>query len=300
MTPLEQARDALTRAGVPGAVKSARHVPPIVSPMCRGADWTCLVVETDDDALFLKLQEADAAGFVSAADAALAAGAAAALGVAPAVRFTQSHVIGFDLLPSPWREARLGDLDPSAVLEAVLRAKRALHDAPVQLRDWDVFEQIARQASRVPAPPLDLLAAVADIQAALRAAGQDRRFGHCDGVISNMMLHPDGAVRLVDFDCAGMADPFYDIGIFLNEVCEQPRDWHAGLEMAFGRSSSEVASRCQAYGIADDLLWGLWGLAQQAASPRTGLEYLKYGMWRLLRCRMAVQRTEHDNLLRDL
>jgi hypothetical protein len=296
MTALEQAQDGLARAGVAGTVRGARLVPPIVSPMCRAADWTCVAVETQDDALFLKLAEPDAA----MADAAAGARAAAALGIAPALRFAQAGVMGFDLLAPPWREARLGDLDHPAVLEAILRAKRALHDHPARLRDWDVFAEIAREAARVAAPPLDLMAGVAEVQAALAAAGQDRRPGHCDGVVSNVMLHPDGFVRLVDFDCAGMADPCHDIGIFLNEACQQKRDWHRGVEMAFGRSSPEAVSRCQAFAIADDLLWGLWGLARHEASPLASLEHLKYGRWRLLRCRMALRRAEHGDLLKHL
>lgn len=48
---------ALRAAGVSGAVNAVTPVDPIVSPMCRAADWTCHAVTTADDACFVKLRE---------------------------------------------------------------------------------------------------------------------------------------------------------------------------------------------------------------------------------------------------
>ena len=65
--------------------------------------------------------------------------------------------------------------------------------------------------------------------------------------------------------------------------------WQAGVEMAEGRRDARVLDRCRAYAVADDLMWGLQGLILSATSPRRDLEFLKYGEWRLLRCRMALR-----------
>ena len=75
------------------------------------------------------------------------------------------------------------------------------------------------------------------------------------------MLGPGGQVMLVDFDCAGMADPHYDVGTVLNEACEADADWDRGLEMAFGSTRPQARHRCRAYAVADDLFWGVWGLS---------------------------------------
>jgi thiamine kinase-like enzyme len=100
------------------------------------------------------------------------------------------------------------------------------------------------------------------------------------------MLGPNDAVMLVDFDCAGMADPHYDIGVLLNEACQSEAEMHTGLDLAFGRDDPRDLNRCRLHAFADDVFWGLWGLAMAATSPRQGLEFLKYGEWRLLRARM--------------
>ena len=303
MTVRERVEAALRDAAIPGRVASVAQVAPIVSPMCRAADWTCLQVRTEADACFVKLREPDAASFVASADAVAAARQAAALGLAPALRFAGPGVMVFDLLQPPWREARLGDLAQPSVLESVLAAKRRMRRGPALARNWDVFEQIEAMATGLANPPTDLpelRQAVTRIKDALAASGTDRLPCHADGTVSNIMVHPNGGVRLVDFDCAGMTDPYYDTGIVLNEACASDADWHAGMEAAWGRATPGELARCRLYGIADDLLWGLWGMSQHAASERLALEFLKYGAWRLLRCRMALRRSEHSDVLRQV
>ncbi len=61
-----------------------------------------------------------------------------------------------------------------------------------------------------------------------------------------------------------------------------------GLDLAFGRDDPRDLNRCRLLAFADDVAWGLWGLAMSATSPRRGLEFLKYGEWRLLRARMML------------
>ncbi len=278
----------LQAAGFDGAVVSITTVAPIVSPMCRAADWTCFAVRTNTDACFVKLREPDTAEFADSTNAGAGARLAASLGVSPALRLALPDALVFDLLPPPWREARLGDLGNPAVLAAVLGAKRLIQRGPALPRNWNVFEQIAKFAA---VPGLDALRQkVSYLQQALDAVGTDRMPAHADGTVSNIMLHDDGGVRLVDFDCAGMTDPHYDIGVVLNEACTDEAAWSAGVEMAFGASTSQALARCRAYAIADDLFWGLWGLSRHAVSARGDLEFMKYGRWRLLRCRMALQR----------
>jgi hypothetical protein len=289
----------LRAASIGGPAVSTSRVASIVSPMCRAADWTCLAVHTADDACFIKLRESDAAGFVTVADAAAGARCAAELGLTPALRSVQPDALVFDLLPPPWREARLGDLAQPEMLGAVLAAKRRLQRGPPLARQWDVFGQIDRlflTVSDAPAELAGMRAAVTAIGAALSASDQERVPCHADGTASNIMLHPDGRVRLVDFDCAGMSDPHYDFGVTLNEVCTTETEWQAGIEAAFGRSTRRDLARCRAYAAADDFFWALWGISCHAASTRGTLEFLKYGHWRLLRCRMALRRPDclHD------
>ena len=140
----------------------------------------------------------------------------------------------------------------------------------------------------LPADADALLASVGAIGAALEAAGRDVAPCHNDGQASNILLGPGGDVLLVDFDCAGQSDPHYDLAVLLNEAHDFEAGWQAGVEMQEGRCDARVLNRCRAYAVADDLLWGLRGLILSATSPRRDMEFLKYGEWRLLRCRMAL------------
>ena len=296
MTVQDRVEAVLQAAGVEGAVVSLSAVAAIASPMCRAVDWTCVAVLTTSDACFVKLREPDAATFVTSADAAAGGRHAAALGVAPTVRFAQADAMVFDLLQPPWREARLGDVAQSDTLARVLEAKCRMHGGPALLRQWDVFEEIDRFKS---VPGLsDLRQPVEAIRAALATNAHEGVPAHADGTVSNVMLDGNGGIRLVDFDCAGMTDPHYDVGVLLNEACADDVGWHGGLEAAFGASTRRNSARCRAFAIADDLLWGLWGLSRHAVSTRRSVEFLKYGEWRLLRCRIALQR--HAALVREL
>ena len=272
----------------------------VASPMCQAVDSMNAIVTKDGsgDALFLKLLQPDMAGWVDFAAAYAGSVAGMQAGVAPEVVFClpEHSALGFTYYPEPWRGARLDDLRRSEVLAAVIAAKAALRRGPALPRQWDVFEQIhayaARaRAARVALPPdmPALLAQVDTIHDALTAAGRDSLPCHNDGQSSNILLGPGGRVLLVDFDCAGQADPHYDLAVILNEAHDFEDGWRAGVEMQEGRCDQRVLDRCHAYAVADDVLWGLWGHTLSATSPRHGVEFLKLGEWRLLRARMALR-----------
>lgn len=274
-------------------------VAPVASPMCQAVEWVNVVCGEGGAApLFLKIRHAELAPFIDLPAAHAGALAGARAGVAPAVRLfaPAQGAIGFEWYPPPWRAARLDDLRRPEVLARAIAAKQALRRGPALMRAWDVFARIDEHAAlaaaagvTLPADLPALLAQAGEIAAALRAAGQESLPCHNDGQASNILLGPDDGLLLVDFDCAGQADPHYDLAVLLNEACLFDADWQAGIEMQEGRCDPTVLNRCRAYGVADDLLWGLWGLILSARSPRRDVEFLKYGEWRLLRCRMALR-----------
>ncbi len=186
----------------------------VASPMCQAVDWANFVVSAEGapDALFLKVAHPDMAGFVDVAAAHAGACAGAAAGVAPAVEwFLPGHgAIAFAFRPAPWRGARLDELRRPEVLQAAIAAKAAVRRGPAMARGWDVFARVrghaalARAAGVVlPADADALLASVAEVGAALDAAGRDLAPCHNDGQASNVLLGSGGEVLLVDFDCAG-------------------------------------------------------------------------------------------------
>ncbi len=300
---LDRARAALGLGLAPQPGPAA-----IVSPMCQAVDWSCWTVEAAG--LFLKLREPDAMPFVDLQATATATEAAAALGLSPAVRFVlpERQAIGLDLLRHPWRTARLHDLADPATFAAVLAAKKAFRDGPPLRRKWDIFAHAEAMRQAVdgagdgigPADQAALMAGISQAREALAAGGQDSRPCHADGLASNLMLGPHGVVMLVDFDCAGMSDPHLDVGVLLNEAYGSEAEMRPGLDLAFGRDDPRDLNRCRLLAFADDVAWGLWGLAMAATSPRRELEFLKYGEWRLLRARMMMGDGAFDDRLRRL
>ena len=276
----------------------ASGVPAVASPMWQAVEWSNAIATLDGQQAFVKCLEPDMAGAVDAVAAYEGAVAAAGQGVGPAVLFASDdrQTIGFRYLPPPWRSAWLGDLQNADVLASVITAKKSMRRAPPLARVWDVFAEFRAWLARAEASgtslPTDMpsLAEIAgQIEQAVTAAGFDRAPGHNDGQASNVMLGPDGAVMLVDFDCAGMSDPYYDLAAILGEACLFEADWRRGIELHDGSCNESLLLRCRAYSVADDLLWGLRGLVLSQTSPRRGLEFLKYGEWRLLRARSALR-----------
>jgi hypothetical protein len=279
---------------------------PVVSPMHRGVASDCVVVRADGvEPMFLKLAHSDMRVDILP-EAATAARLAAQAGVAPGVMLEQPGALGLAYLPSNWRYARSGDLQDFVLMGEVLKAKRRLHAGERLGRRFCPFTRIETLYTEAIAAgvmlPEDidhLLRAACLIREAVTAAGFDLAFCHNDAASSNIMLK-DGAVMLVDFDIAADNDPWYDIGALINEVCDFDAPRRAAVEMAAGRYEEALFNRCRLYGAVDDLMWGLWGLTRAFTSPRTGIEFWKYGTWRLLHARSTIAARDFELWLRRL
>jgi hypothetical protein len=305
----ETALGASPLAGLPG-LRWTPGLPTIASPMRQAVDAANWIVEADGVApVFLKIYFADAAAGLDLAAAWAATTHASALGVAPEARFALSDhdAIATTYLPPPWRPAFLGDLARPAVMTAAIAAKRVFHAGAALARVWDVFAETgtllarARVASiALPSDIDDLAAWSRTAGAAIQAAGVDLRPCHNDGSASSLMLGPDDAVQLVDFDCAGQADPAYDLALLLNEASAFGDPWSDGVALYAGTAVPTLIDRCRIYAAADDILWGVWGWLSSATSPRRSVEFLKYGEWRLLRARRALREPGFADRLRRL
>lgn len=284
--------------------------PGIVSPSHRGVDSSRWLVSVDGAAPshLLKVVHPEHVGLVDAAAAFDAQKTAASLGCTPAVLHADAGraAIVAEFLDG-WATARMDDLRKPDILAGVLALKRTIHAGPALSGGWTVFDRLraldeARRAAGVVGPD-DLwwmLDAVAGIDEAIAAAGWDPRPAHADGLASNVMVSPDGDVLLVDFDEARNIDPFYELGILLNEAFQFESEMLPALEMFEGAVHRSTLARCRLYAVADDLAWGIWGLLMDATSTRGHLEFLKYANWRLLRCRMAIRHPGFEEKLRTL
>lgn len=297
-----------------GAFTVAPAPAPIASPMYRGIDAEAVVVRHGGRSWLVKryhreMLASTAAPGIDLAIAAQASRQAGIAGIAPALRHADlDHAtLVFDHLAPPWREARLERLMQPETLAAVFAMTRRFHATALLGRGLDPFalvraEHEAALAARAPLPRDDvwLLDQVATIGAAIAAAGLDRVPCRATGLASDVMLGEGGAVMLLDFDRAGDADPYYDLGILLTEAFTFEPPMRAAIEIWAGVCDEALLARCQLYGIADDVLWGLRMLRLAHLSPRTGIEFFKYGEWRLLRARTNLRRWSFEAKLRSL
>lgn len=285
--------------------------PGLVSPSHRGVDSERFLLSVDGarPEHLVKIIHPEHATFVALDQVLAAARSAADLGCGPRI-VAADPALGtmiMDHLGEGWRTGCMDDLRDLDVMTRVLELKARIHAGPAMIATWSIFDRLrtfddARRQAGVEGPD-DLwwmLDAVADIEQAIDAAGIDVRPSHGDGLASNIMLGPDGAVMLVDFDEARNTDPFYEIGCLLNEAFAFDDEMAPALEQFEGSFRSQTLSRCRLYGIADDLTWAIWALTMDATSTRGGVEFLKYANWRLLRCRQALLHPDFERKLRTL
>ena len=312
-TPFEdRVEDALARIpewqGRP--LRYALAAAPVASPTHRAVASDCLRVAVDGEAdVFLKVRHADMADDITPV-AAQAAERAGRLGLGPAVRIVGDGLLGLDFLPEPWRYARVGDLQESGTLAPVLAALRRLQgEGPLGHRfcPFARVEALAREAAAVGAPLPDgtdgLIAATALIGEAVRASGIDLFPCRNDGIASNVMLGGQGGgenIRLVDFDLSGDNDPWFEVGALINEVCRFEAARRAAIEAYAGACDVRLLNRCRLYGAVDDVMWGLWGIVRAVTSRRGGIEFFKYGQWRLLHARTTTGAWDFEAWLRGL
>lgn len=292
------------------AIVVCPEAPGKIDPLHRGMDSRRWTVSLDGAApgFFLKIIHAEQAPFINIAASFAAQQQAAALGCTPAVAYTDSarRIIVTDYLDS-WTTGRVDDLRKPAIMEKVLKLKTTIHRGSPFRETTTVFEMVRKfraELARVGEQGSDMLAplirAVLRAEEAITAAGWDARPAHADGLASNIMIGPGGEVQLVDFDQACNVDPFYEIGILLNEAFQLESEMLPALEMVEGQVRRSTVARCRIYAIADDLVWGMWGLLMNATSARRQAEFLKYAYWRLLRCRFAIEHSDFEKKLRGL
>lgn len=310
---LEKAVDAALHA-VPDwqgrAISYAAAFDGVVSPIHRGVASHCWKVSLDGEApaWFLKVLHDDMKDFVDVAASYKAADMAATSGVTPTPRYLPSASAAiFDLLPDGWMWARLHHFNDPDIVARVVAARRAIQAGPTLGRVQDLFATIADYAKRAEAArialPQDvwwLTSRTAEIGRAIGAAGTETRPCHLDGASSNVMLSPEGNVCLVDFDSAGDADPYWDLGVMMAEICQFEPEEAALVEIFAGRYDKRIHHRARLYGAADDIKWGLWGYLVAAGSPRRGVEFVKYAEWRFLRARMVLHDPRFEGMLRHV
>jgi len=280
----------------------------LASPAWRGVEADVWLARKGPSAEVYKHYHDDIGAYVDVTAALSAAKLAGEAGVGPKVLDTMSQhgLVVMEYLGEEWRAGGLHDCVRPDLRSQVIAAKKVLHKGPRFPRDGDIFSEIALLnhgcASARAHLPLNIgayLAFADQARQAITALGTEKVPCHRDGNTANLMIGPDGQVKLIDFDLSANADPFEDAGCYLLEFFECEPEARQGFEEWFGRFHEGHFQRAMIYGILDDLRWGLIGALMAATSPRRSLEFAKYASWRFMRFNELAQSSHAADRLRS-
>jgi thiamine kinase-like enzyme len=283
----------------------------VASPSYHAVESVSYAVATDgrQPSYFLRLAADEVAELVDDMTALRAAQRCHALGLSPEpmAHAPSERATLFAYLGSSWRTAKIDDLMGKAVAARLIEMQKQIAAGEAFSRPWSVFSGIDQLWSLVTATGLALpadaewmLSWMTPVREAIDAVGIDRKPAHGDPHSSNVMLGADGAIKLVDFDMAGDMDPYYQLGVQMNELYQFERQMKPLLEMHDGNFTERAFNRCRLYAAADDFYWALRSLLQNSRSTMLGVEFLKYAFWRFMRCRMLLGHPGFEERLRIL
>jgi thiamine kinase-like enzyme len=231
-----------------------------------------------------------------------AAEAAAAAGVGPEVvaflpRLSSLVTRFVEGAPVPEEAMR----DPET-LGVVVPAIKALHEGapiPSTFSPFRVVEAYgataAERGTRIPDVYKTLLERARQIESAL--GGFTPRPCHNDLLNANFIRRRD-RVFIVDYEYAGMGDPFFDLANFsVNHSFDDEAD-RALLEAYFGDLTSDRWARLKLMRIMSDFREGMWGVVQQALST-LDFDYVDYADHHLERCRRNSDDARYGRWLRE-
>ncbi len=181
---------------------------------------------------------------------------------------------------------------------------RRIHDGPaipglfVPFRIVEAYRALAK-ARGVPIPPeYDLSMAIARrIELAFLAAPIELRPCHNDLLNANFI--DDGErIRIVDWEYAGMGDPFFDLGNFSVNHGLAPDEDAVLLEGYEGEVRRPRAARLHLMRIASDFREAMWGVLQQGIST-LDVDFVAYAAEHFDRLLANASTPAFERALRD-
>ena len=231
--------------------------------------------------------------------------AAAGVGVGPeVVAFIrpEGYLVTRFIVGAP---VSLEEVRQPATLRRVADSIRRVHGGPaipglfVPLRIVEAYRALA--AERGVPIPLDYQRAVEAgrrIEAALLAAPLEPRPCHNDLLNANFI--DDGErIRIVDWEYAGMGDPFFDLGNFsINHELPDEAD-EILLEAYDGQVTPHRMARLRLMRVVSDFREAMWGVLQQGISS-LDVDFVEYADEHFERLLANAGTREFDRALREV
>jgi thiamine kinase-like enzyme len=269
-------------AAVLAAVPGWAGLEPTVTPITIGITNRNFKVELGGEAFVVRLsgRDTELLGIDRAAEGE-AARAAAEAGVAPEVvaylpeqQALVTRFVAGEHIPED-------DLQREDVLGAVVRSIRAIHGCPPIRSSFPVFRIVedyrALASERGVAIPAayDEAHALADrIEAAFARAPMPPATCHNDLLNANFLRDGDH-VWIVDYEYAGVGDPFFDLGNLSINNGLGPDAQELLLRSYFGEVTDDRRARLALMRIMSDFREAMWGVVQQALST-LDFDYVAY------------------------
>jgi thiamine kinase-like enzyme len=173
------------------------------------------------------------------------------------------------------------ELATPAVLASVVRSVRALHACPPIPSSFNAFRVVesyrdVASTRGVAIPPAynEASALAARVEQAFEREPSPLTFCHDDLLNANFLRSGDH-VWIVDYEYAGMGDPFFDLGnLAVNNGLDEAAQ-EAMLGFAFGQVRDRHRARLALMRLMSDFREAMWGVVQQAIST-LDFDYVDY------------------------
>ncbi|CAM3486473.1 choline/ethanolamine kinase--aminoglycoside phosphotransferase [Pseudomonas floridensis] len=277
-----------------------------VSGGISNTNWR-VEVEGAHTAYFFKIPGAGTEMFIDRRTAHDASVAAAATGYgAPVFAFLEAFGVEVFEFMEGWRASSNLDFLQRDVRHNALLGLKAFNDQPLLNQTKTVFDMIAEHQAQVaelkamqPEDCAWLALQYERAKSALLASGIDLAPCMNDTLAGNFMLDARRQVRLVDFEYASNNDRHYELALWFGEMFFTDEVELELIEDYFGRVDNRTLARIKVNKALADIKWSTWAMVQQAVS-QLDFDFYKYGAWKQMRARTAINDPRWETWLRQV
>jgi thiamine kinase len=207
--------------------------------------------------------------------------AAAALGVGPeVVAFLPEHGVILRRFV-PGRMLTAEDMQQPEMLGHVVESLRRYHNGPPGEGKFSPFETVRQYhtlaGERNVSFPERLEHALKRLAGIEQDLHRDTRSCPChNDLLPANFIESDGAIRIIDWEYAGMGDCFFDLGNLAVNCEFNEQHERMLLALYFGQTRSDDLRRLRLMRLASDMREAMWGFLQSALSTLNE-DYLAYG-----------------------
>ncbi|MEE4732191.1 choline kinase family protein [Pseudomonas alliivorans] len=277
-----------------------------VSGGISNTNWR-VEVEGADTAYFFKIPGAGTEMFIDRRTAHDASVAAAATGYgAPVFAFLEEFGVEVFEFMEGWRASSNLDFLQRDVRHNALLGLKAFNDQALLCQTKTVFDMIAEHQTQVaelnalkPQDGAWLSLQYERAKSALQASGIDLAPCMNDTLAGNFMLNDRQHVRLVDFEYASNNDRHYELALWFGEMFFTDEVELELVEDYFGRVDTRTLARIKVNKALADIKWSTWAMVQHAVS-QLDFDFYKYGAWKQMRARNAINDPRWETWLRQV